>query len=350
MPENNDEVSLKELLLAINRIGRYLRSKWIVFLVWGIIGGGLGLLYSILKAPTYTGTITFVLSNENKTGAGLASLAGQFGLDMGGSISNGAFEGENIVQLLKSRRIVKGALFKEIPQEKEVLLNIVAETSGFFKGWKKDRRLSKYLPFPKDANKILPVHDSLINVIHEFLVKKYLRVEKVDKKLSFYLVSTTSPSEIASVYLTRSLVDEASKMYIGTKTKAARENLNMLQFEADSLRNELGVTIYSSASQIDQTFNLNPALQKQRVPIQRNQVQAQVLGTAYGEVIKNLEIAKITLQKETPLYQIIDEPSTPLTRKNISKPVGLAVGAILTMLIYACYLLMKLVYIKVTKP
>ena len=40
-----------------------------------------------------------------------------------------------------------------------------------------------------------------------------------------------------------------------------------------------------------------------------------VLGTAYGELLKNLELAKYSLLKEIPYIQIIDIPHYPLDKK-----------------------------------
>lgn len=331
MSENTDEISLKELIIKIGEWTRHLLSKWLIIAIFGVIGGIIGLLYAIYKKPTYTGTLTFVLSNGSKSGGSLAGLAGQFGLDIGGGGSDGAFEGENIIELLKSRRIIKGALFKEVPDEKKLLINVIGESAEFFKNWSKSPRLKQAIPFPADINSVTPLQDSLIGAIHAFVLKEYLTVSKPDKKLSFYQASTTSPFEIISAYLTKCVVNEAAKMYIDTKTKAAKDNLAMLLYEADSLRNRLSGDVYASASTIDATFNLNLSLQAQRASIQQNQIQVQILGAAYGEVIKNLEIAKITLKKETPLYQLIDEPQLPLTIIRESKVKCSIGGGILGM-------------------
>jgi uncharacterized protein involved in exopolysaccharide biosynthesis len=43
-----------------------------------------------------------------------------------------------------------------------------------------------------------------------------------------------------------------------------------------------------------------------------NQARLTALGAAYTEVMRQLEVAKINIQKETPLYQVIDEPVRPL--------------------------------------
>ncbi|RFM26669.1 lipopolysaccharide biosynthesis protein [Deminuibacter soli] len=350
MKAEQDEVSLKDLLLKIINVVRYLLSKWVVFLIFGIIGGGLGIVYAVLQKPVYTGGLTFVLSNDSKPSGGLASLAGQFGLDMGAlSGGNGAFEGENIIELLKSRRIIKGAIFKTVPEANETLINIIGEKGPFFKKWAKDKYLQQFIPFPRSADSVNGVQDSLVTVIHTYIVKQYLTINKPDKKLSFYQVTTNSPVEAVSIHLTKNVVDEAAKMYIETKTKTAHDNLAMLQHEADSLREKLGGAIYSSANKVDETFNLNPALQVRRAPIQQGQVQTQVLGTAYGEVVKNLEIAKITLQKEMPLYQVIDAPSQPLVKVKTSKAKTGAIGILLALVLTAGYLLMRRMFTIDTK-
>lgn len=337
MAAKSDEISLKELILMIGRWVRFLVSRWKTILLVGLAGAVIGLGYSFLIKPTYTGALTFVLANESKAG-GISSIAGQFGIDVGGNMTSedAAFEGENIIELLKSRRIVHDALFKSVPPKGNLLVNLVGEKSGLYEKWRDNKHL--YGSIPISSSSTVPLQDSLIDVMHDYIVKHYLVVSKPDKKLSFYTLVTTSPDETISVYLTRNLVEAAAGMYIATKTKTAKNNLDMLQHEADSLRGRLEGMIYQTASKTDQTFNLNPALQAQRAGIQQSQVQAQVLGVAYGEVIKNLELAKISLQKSTPLYQVIDAPDFPLVRKKMSKILATLAGAVLFSVLAALWL------------
>src|SRR5690554_6978570 len=82
----NDEISLKELILKIQEWWRYLLSKWLVILIVGILGGILGLLYSLNKKPTYIASLTFVLEEESKGGLGsLGGLAAMAGINLGAS-------------------------------------------------------------------------------------------------------------------------------------------------------------------------------------------------------------------------------------------------------------------------
>ncbi|HTJ10950.1 MAG TPA: hypothetical protein VL547_02935 [Dinghuibacter sp.] len=328
MTENSSEITLKEVLQKARGFWRYLLSRWVIIVVAGVIGAVAGFLYANFSKPLYMAQTSFVLSAGSKGAGGLASLAGQFGLDIGGG-DDDAFTGDNILELFKSELIIKRALFRPLPDSGGVLINRVIDKAGFQKSWSGNDYLKRWIPFPDSASMVSPVQDSLVSAIRDFLLKKWLEVGRPDKKLSFYKVSTHSPDPIVSDYLTRYIVDEASQLYIETKTRSARTNLEMLQYEADSLRDRLNSRIYSMAETTDQTFNLNPALQTHRVSIQQNQVAGQALGAAYSEVMKDLEIAKITLQKDKPLFQIIDEPHLPLVKDKASRLIGLVLGGLI---------------------
>jgi hypothetical protein len=95
-----------------------------------------------------------------------------------------------------------------------------------------------------------------------------------------YNVICTSNDEIFSFYLTKYIVDVTSAFYIDTKTSMAKNNLAMLQHEADSLQNLLGGAITSTAAQTDVTFNLNPAYQVQRSSSQKSSGTGNCLGSS----------------------------------------------------------------------
>jgi hypothetical protein len=237
--------------------------------------------------------------------------------------------------------MVQKALLIKPPGVHESLLNIFCVDNKLPNAWKKNPRLSKAYPFPDSLSQMSGTQDSLFREIYDLVQRNNLDVSIPDKDQSIYSVTTTSHNQIFSFYLTKYIVDATSAFYIETKTSVAKNNLNMLQHEADSLRNLLGITITTAAAQTDFIFNLNPAYQVQRSASQKSQVQATVLGTAYGEVVKNLELAKITLQKQTPLYQVIDEPSLPLKMETKSKLIFLLAGGFLAGIIICTILIIK---------
>jgi len=55
----------------------------------------------------------------------------------------------------------------------------------------------------------------------------------------------------------------------------------------------------------------------------------EVLNTMYLEIVKNLEISKMTLLNQTPIIHIIDKPVLPLEEKALSKAVAGILGGFL---------------------
>jgi hypothetical protein len=328
MEQAQQEVTFRQIVQKIKGWVQYLLSKWIWIGVCGILGGVLGLLYAWNSEPKYTASLNFILSGNSDANSGLLGLASQFGLNMGSSGGN-TFSSDNIISLMTSQNIVQQALQRTVPEKNESLINIFCRDMKLDESWNELERTKGAFPFPSDSAKLSEVQDSLMRSVYKIVTDNYLDVSRPDKMQDIFLVTTVSNDELFSQYLTKSVVDVTAKFYIKTKTKTAKENLDMLQHEADSLRNLLSSSISSTAKIYDYTYNLNPAFQSQRVPAQEGQMNVEVVSTAYGEVLKNLELAKITLQQQTPLYQIIDEPRLPLIAEKPGKLMSLLLGGFL---------------------
>jgi hypothetical protein len=339
MNNQEEEITLKDIVERTKQVVRYLLSKWVIIVIVGILGGAIGLVYAWNAKPKYSAPLNFVLSANSSSGGGsLMGLASQFGINLGND-NNNVFSGDNIIALMVSRRMVQQALFGKPGGRKESLINFFIRDNKINEGWKANERTKNAYPFPEDANAMTMVQDSLARAIYKAIVNGVLEVSKPDKNQSIYTVKSTSRSELFSYYLTKFLVDSTSAFYISTKTSTAKQNLDMLQHEADSLRILLGGAITSAGSQTDITFNLNPAYQVQRSGALQSQARATALGQAYGQVLQSLEIAKITLQKEMPLYQIIDEPTLPLEKEKPGRLLSLIIGGFIGGLLICAVLL-----------
>ena len=340
---DKEEISLKEILITIREWVAYLFSKWLIIFIVGFAGALTGMLYAWFYTPKYSASLNFILANSTQSNAGILGLASQFGIDLS-SGDNSAFTGNNIIGLMKSRKMIQQALLQKPAGSNQSLLNLYCVNNKLAKGWQKSVRFKNAYPFPDSFSKMSRIQDSLFRAIYEAVQKANLDVSIPDKTQSIYNVICTSNDEIFSFYLTKYIVDVTSAFYIDTKTSMAKNNLAMLQHEADSLQNLLGGAITSTAAQTDVTFNLNPAYQVQRSSSQKSQVQATVWGTAYGEVVKNLELAKITLQKETPLYQVIDEPSLPLVMQKPGRLLSAITGGMIAGFLICGFLLIKKIF------
>nr|WP_315418495.1 Wzz/FepE/Etk N-terminal domain-containing protein [uncultured Pedobacter sp.] len=347
----NEEISLKDLILKFKNLWSYLLSNWVIIIVFSIVGGGIGIFYAYTRKPTYTSTTTFVLEDE-KSGGGLSNLAGLAsiaGIDLSSS-GGGIFQGDNILELYKSRTMIERTLLTVVSENgrKQLLVDKYIDFNNLRAVWDKKNVLAN-LKFQVDSlthgtRFIKPnrVRDSILGVIVGDINKNYLSVGKPDKKLSTIQVDVKSRNEFFAKTFNDELVKNVNEFYINTKTKKTLQNVKILQHKTDSVRGVMNGAIYTVAAVSDATPNLNPTRQVQRVvPVQRAQFSAETNKAIFSEMAKNLEITKMSLLKETPLIQIVDQPIYPLYVDKLSKLKGLIVGGILAGFLIVFYLVVK---------
>ncbi len=343
----DDEVSVKDIVQKIKTWLSYLKTKIRYVIITGIIFTLLGLCYSLFTKPLYTATLSFALE-DSKPGATLsayAGLASQFGLDVANG--GGAFTGDNLIELMRSRKMIEKSLLDSVTYQGQnlSLAELYIRFNDLRNHWLSDKQLDniKFLPGVNSSTFSIK-QDSLMSIFYEDLLLKNLMVYKIDKKLSIINVTVTSKSEVFLKYFAQRLGDEVSKFYIETKTKKSAQNVNILEHQADSVRLQLNGAINGVASSIDVNPNPNPNRSVLRVPAQHKQVDVQANTTMYAELVKNLEIAKVSLRNETPLIQIIDIPTLPLKKDHIGKIKGTLIGFFLGVFISIGFLTFTMLY------
>ncbi len=105
--------------------------------------------------------------------------------------------------------------------------------------------------------------------------------------------------------------------------------MEILQRQTDSIRAELNSAITGVAAAADNTFGLNPAMMVRKTPATRRQVDVQANTAILTQLVTNLEMAKVSLRKETPLIQVIDRPILPLKKEKVGKLKSLLLGSFL---------------------
>lgn len=339
MEPDTKEVSLKDLLRKINSIIKYLRSKWLIILLLGLLGGALGFAYSLIKKPTYTATCTFVLDDGSKSNSlnqysGLASLAG---IDLT-SAGGGVFQGDNILELYRSRTMIEKTLLCKFDYngQQEMLINRYITFNKLRNKWAGET--FQNINFNGDPAHFNRKQDSLITEFTAQINKDLLSVTKPDKKLTIINVTLISKDEAFSMAFTNNLVENVNNFYVQTKTKKSLQSVRILQHQLDSVRSVLNSSIAGVASAIDAAPNANPALLSLRVPSQRKQVDVQASSAVYAEIVKNYELAQMSLRQETPLIQVIDRPVFPLLIDRVTKFKGIILGCILGVLLASIFL------------
>ena len=348
---DNDEISLKELVLKIKEWYQFLLTKWKLIVLAGIIGGLIGFTYAYFQKPTYKATLTFAMEEEKSGGGGLSGalgLASTLGIDLGSS-AGGAFAGSNLIELMKSRKLVEKTLLSPITVngKTQSLADYYLEFNEAKKGWDEKPAL-KGINFPIDADreKFTLQQDSILKNISTGLVKTDVVVSQKDKKISILSIEVNSINEKFAKAFCETLAFETSEYYVEIKSKKARMNVEILQHQVDSIRGQFNSSINEVALASDGIFNLNPALKSKGTQPAKKQVDLQINTTMLTSLVTNLEMSKMALLKETPLIQVIDKPIFPLEKQKVSKLKSLVLGGFLAGFLTVLYLVLSSLYKK----
>ena len=329
----------------------YLLSHWKIICLVGILGAALGLTYSFMQKPIYTASLSFVIEDQQQASGlgGALGLVSQFGFDIGEN-GGGIFSGTNLIELFKSRTMVEKVLMTSVISDNKTIsfAELYIQKQHWREKWNKNARF-KNITFIPDANReqFSRAQDSILGSIYEALSANSLKVGQKDKKIDIITIDFQSGDEYFAKVFTEELAKQVSDFYILTKSKKARMNMDILEKQTDSIRGELNAAITGVAASNDNTFGLNPALNIKRTPSAKRQVDVQANTAILIELVKQTELAKVTLRKETPLIQIIDHPIFPLKREKTGKLKGLIIGGFVFSFLIVFMLIIKKVFKKI---
>jgi uncharacterized protein involved in exopolysaccharide biosynthesis len=348
---DNDEISLKELVLKIKEWYQFLLTKWKLIVLAGIIGGVIGFTYAYFQKPTYKAVLTFALEEEKSGGgmSGLGGLASQFGFDIGGS-GGGAFAGSNLIELMKSRLLVEKTLLNpiEINGKTISIAEYYIQINKMREAWDENPAFKniQFLPNADRASFTLQQDSILKGIFSSVTGPKNLTIGQKDKKVSITSIEVVSSNENFSKIFCENLAKETSEYYVEIKSKKARLNVEILQHQVDSVRGQFNTSINEVAFASDGIFNLNPALKSKGTQPAKRQVDLQINTTMLTSLVSNLEMSKMALRKETPLIQVIDKPIFPLEKEKVGKLKSLVLGGFLAGFLTVLYLVFSSLYKK----
>ena len=348
-PESIKSVSENEENLAFNKFINpavlqfinMLLNKWKLFVVVGFLAGVLGIVFAYLKKPQFESRLTFALDAGSNDGAlsGAMNLASQLGLGFGTGQS--MFDGDNILEILVSRRMVENVLLSvdSFNGKSTTMVNYYLEINGIRKGLDENAYL-KNVQFPIGSKKghLSYLQDSVLNNVYLGLSADDIIASRPDKKLSIYEVKVKSTNEKFSKIFTDRIVAETANFYTEITSRKDKETLEILEQRVSSLKGNVGASIETKAS--SQDANINPAFVAAQSLALKEQYNMQAYGEAYKEMFKTLEMARYQYLKKIPLLQIIDDADYPMKKIKLGK---LRTGIIFS--IAACFLLIFVLWV-----
>jgi len=345
----NDDTSLKEIILKIKDTLVYLLSMWKLILAVVILGGAIGYIYAYSKKILYTASTTFVLE-DGETSGGLnqySGLASMVGVSIGDG--GGLFKGDNIFELYKSRTMIESALLSQVDYygKNHLLIDRYIEINKLRELWNDNPKLKNIDFSNRNKKNFTRDQDSIISSFASNIRQNYLTVSKPDKKLNIIQVDVKCNDELFAKLFNDQIVKTVNDFYVATKTKKSLANLAIFQQQTDSVRRVLNGEIFSIAAEVDATPNLNPTRQILRTSGQRSQISAETNKAILTQLVQNLELTKISLRKETPLIQIIDVPILPLVITKFGLIKGIFLGSFVFGFLIVVYLVCKRIFTQI---
>lgn len=317
-PDSNrifEEFSPRKLILQVRSTLLYILSKWWIIILFATVCGIAAGAYYYFKKPMYIAEITFALDEgvTQSPGNGFSELGAELGI--GSPFDAGTIFSSitNIVELMQSRLLIEKTLRRSVEIDGKSLLfaNFFLDSLEYRKKWMKGSPYynRKFFSGKGDKKEILFENNTVRN-IYQTITALHLKINKKGPGSSVISVICISENELFSKHFLEALLDEVTRYYIETKTQRAKINLALIQKRTDSVKMAYNGALYGRAAFTD--AHVNPSRQKASISGERQQTDVQILRTSYVELVRNLENAKTTLMRDTPLIQYLDTPILPL--------------------------------------
>jgi len=308
MSEVNNSLSLKSTILTIRSYLIYLLRKWWVYLLALLLALAISFLFLSIRPDKYKAHVTFMTNTQQDSGmSSILQMAGQFGVVA--PSSGNSLSADKLIELMGTRTMLLNALLKTglVEGDTDLLLNHYLKMQNKYS---EDGRFQSIQveDFSYQENDMA---DDIIDQIRRLVL------EANSSENGIIRATVTLPSEELAKQFIDNLVEEVSAYHLETATEKEAGELELIQERADSIKQALSVAEYNLSSWYTRNSRalkasaVSPSVYSEKVKLDR---EAEILGQSYIEVMKGVEITKLSLLRQKPIIQIIDAPTYPLEK------------------------------------
>ncbi len=327
--ESNDEISLKELILLIQRyIKEILKYWWLVLIFVGLFVGLMIYKHS-LHVARYSNSLTFMLNEESSSPIGaFAGLLGSVGLGGGGSSNL-----TKMLKLIKSRSIMKKVLMKKvvIDGKDDYFANHFIRIEEDLELYT-DEEETILFQFTKDTFDRFDIMENYgLLSVYSYIIgsedkEGIFDVSADEMSGIFYMEIVTMDDELTNEFLI-ALFNELDVYYVEKTIEKNQKTYDIIKGKADSLSSAIAGKEYALAQEMDQGKNL--ILKTSKLTKMRLEKDINILLAQFGEVVKNKELAEFSLLSLTPVIQLVDGPVYPVKGSDPSIVRAIIIGGVL---------------------
>jgi hypothetical protein len=323
----SDEISIRDVFDFLLDLYKEVLAKkyWILasFVVFNLL---FCVKYLFLDDIKYTGELK-VLLNSNTSSSVLSGIIGGLGLGFAGEDMTAMAKVQTIMQ---SQAILGRVLMRPtaIRCKNHILANCFLDTLGGVETWKKSKneRLRNFTFFKSPSVDSCTQDEWLaLQVVMGNLGEKTVIYKTDDAGILHVSMESGNPQLVCEVL--NGIYEETSDYYLSNKLQPGQKTFKALQSRRDSVSAALAGKQYALANFTDR--NQGSLFATDLVPIASLQQDIEMLGFMKGEVIKNYEVAKLTVESEQPYLRVLDPPKMPLVANYPSLSKNIQSGTLL---------------------
>ena len=340
--QKNDEIDLTVLLKTVFLARRFVLRITTLFAIIGVV-------VALVSPVRYTASSTFMpqLSQGSTSSSlgGLASLAGiNLSAVMGGQpqeISPSLYP-----QVTKSIPYRLSLLNQPVGPNnismRAYIIENVSESSVFSTIKKYTIGLPRLL-FSRSDDDDVNRESSLLTISEEdrdlFAYLEGVLTIEVDEKEGLVSLHAELDNRLVAARLAQAATDLLQRNVIAFKSQSARNNLDFIERQFESKRLEFEQIQDSIAIFKDQNLNITSTLYQNQLT--RLESQFSVTSSVFQELAGQVEQAKIQVNKDTPIFTIIEPVSVPLERTKPKRTLIVMIWIFLGGVLAVCWSLLK---------
>ena len=328
--QKDDEIDLIALLKTVFLARRFVLRITTLFAIIGVV-------VALVSPVSYTATSTFMPQlSEGRSSSSLGGLASLAGINLSAVMGG---EPQEISPSLYPQ------ITKSIPYRLSLLKEPVGPNDISMRAYILENAngpsvlstIKKYtiglpgLLFARSDNEDYNSESSLLTINDEdrdlFAYLDQVLTIEVDVTEGLVSLHAELDDRVVAARLAQAATDLLQRNVIAFKSQSARNNLDFIERQFESKRQEFEKIQDSIAIFKDQNLNITSTLYQNQLT--RLESQFSVTSTVFQELAGQVEQAKIQVNKDTPIFTIIEPVSVPLER---TKPKRSLIVVIWTLL------------------
>lgn len=320
--KQKDRIDDDEIEIRLGDIIQFIRDSRRTISQWIAVFFMVGLIYAFIKPNEYTATVRVMPELKAPAGGGglgdLKSLAGLAGvsIDNLGSTSD-AIRPDLYPDIIQSIPFTLYLLSQPVTttytKKNEQLQQFFSEQAerqplgriGLLNGGSDEEdKPAPALTAP--AIQLTKRQEELSRIISQ-------RVSAaIDKKSGIITITAKMPDPIVAATVARKTLDYLTNYVTAYRTGKARKQVNFLNQQVRNARHRYELAEYAVSSYRDRNRSL--FLQTAKIEEQRLQADYLLAQSVFNDLSKQLEQARIKVQEESPVFQVLEPATIPLNK------------------------------------